>query len=137
MSSNEMFALQTSRLNPFLFSEVGIEPSGQMLSVASLIARQGKDPWNEAARLAAMPAAAAIECLGRAIAMMPASPWPLPAATVIAGRLVAVLPAPGAGSTAFGPHRNVAGFTQQTWIAVVFALALMLGVMAMRSWLAL
>ena len=135
MSTAEIFSLSRSNLNPFLFSEVGIEASGQSLSVVSLLARQGEDPWREAARLAAMPVEAAVECLGLAIAMMPGSNWSFPAATVIAGRLIATLPAKMTGGAAFGPDRHVGWFTQP-WITVAAGLAVMLGFLAVRSWLA-
>jgi hypothetical protein len=117
MSSDDIFSLRRSGLNPFLFSEVGVEAGGQALSVVSLLARQGKDPWQEAARLAAMPVEAAIECLGRAIALMPASPWPLPAATAIAGRLVTALPARLGATAAPRPRRNAAWFALRSWLA--------------------
>jgi hypothetical protein len=136
MSTNEIFALGGSKLNPFLFSEVGVEANGQQLSVVSLLAREGKDPWQEAARLAAMPIEVAVECLGRAIAVMPGSPWPLPAATVIAGRLVAMLPAQAAVAAALRPAGNAAWFAQRPWIALAIGLTLMVGAMALRSWFA-
>lgn len=135
MSAAEIFSLSGSNLNPFLFSEVGIEVSGQRLSVVSLLARQGEDPWREAERLAAMPVEAAVECLGRAIAMMPGSNWSLPAATVIAGRLIAILPAKVTAGATFGPDRHGGWFTQP-WITIAVGLALMLGFLAFRSWLA-
>ena len=103
MSAADISSLSRSNLNQFLFSEVGIEASGLSLSVVSLLARRGEDPWREAARLAAMPVEAAVECLGRAIAGMPATPWPLPAATAIAGRLVARLPAKPSVAAALAP----------------------------------
>jgi hypothetical protein len=136
MSTNAIFALRGSTLNPFLFSEVGVEANGQQLSVVSMLARDGKDPWNEAARLAAMPIEVAIECLGRAIAVMPASPWPLPAATVIAGRLVAMLPAQSTVAAALRPSQGPAWLAQRSWIAMAIGLALMLGAMVVLSWLA-
>lgn len=132
MSTPEIFSLSGSSLNPFLFSEVGVEPSGQSLSVVSLLARQGKDPWQEAARLATMPVDGAVECLGRAIAAMPASPWPLPDATVIAGRLVAKLPPRLAAAAAFASGRNPAWIAQRSWIIAVIGLAVLV-VTALRS----
>lgn len=123
-------------MNRFLFAEVGVEANGQQLSVVSLLAREGKDPWKEAARLAAMPIEAAVECLGRAIAVMPASPWSLPAATVIAGRLVAMLPAQAAVAAALRPAGDSAWSTQRTWIVATIGLTLLLGAMVLRSWFA-
>lgn len=93
MADRRIFSLDRSALNPFLFSEVGVEANGLSLSVVSMLARDGKDPWDEAAGLAAMPGPRAVERLAAMIAAMPAALWPLPAATDIASRLVSALPA--------------------------------------------
>jgi hypothetical protein len=84
--------LGNSGLNEFLHAEVGTEASGMPLSVLSTLARLGVDPWQEAGRLAKLPRKAAVNGLAQMIAGMPASRWPLPDATRIAERLVALLP---------------------------------------------
>jgi hypothetical protein len=88
----DVFALRHSNLNPFLFADIGLEPNGMMLQVVSLFARMGEDPWREAARLAGLPVPDAVANLARQIAEMPGGLWPLPAATLIAARLVTLLP---------------------------------------------
>ena len=93
MSMSDVSALQRSDLNEFLFADVGTEPSGMMLSVVSLFARQGNDPWREAGRLADLPKAAAADSLARDIAEMPHGRWNLTDAAVIAARLIGLLPA--------------------------------------------
>jgi hypothetical protein len=85
-------ALQQSDLNPFLFADVGTEASGMMLSVVSLFARQGNDPWREAGRLADLSKDKAADSLAHDIAEMPHGPWKLPDAAMIAARLVGLLP---------------------------------------------
>jgi hypothetical protein len=85
--------LQRSDLNDFLFADIGIEASGMTLSVLSALARQGSDPWGEAGRLAHLSKAEASDSLAHTIAAMPRSLWDLPAAKVIAARLIALLPA--------------------------------------------
>ena len=55
MATPDATALQRSDLNNFLFADVGTEASGMTLSVVSLFARQGNDPWREADRLAGLP----------------------------------------------------------------------------------
>ena len=92
MTEHDAFALGRSDLNGFLFAEIGIEDSGMPLSVISALARMGLDPWQEAGRLAGLPRTVATDGLARLIAAMPASPWPMPDATPIAARLVALLP---------------------------------------------
>ena len=93
MASPDVTALQRSDLNQFLFADVGTEASGMTLSVVSVLARQGSDPWREADRLADLPKAEATDSLARTIAGMPKSLWNLPDAIVIAARLTGLLPA--------------------------------------------
>jgi hypothetical protein len=105
-AGTDAYALGQSDLNRFLFAEVGEEQEGMPLSVLSALARLGLDPWQEARRLANLPARAAVEGLAQVIAGMPASPWPLPDATLIAERLVGLLPRQGGGAamaTGSGP----------------------------------
>jgi hypothetical protein len=93
VASPDVTALQRSDLNQFLFADVGTEASGMTLSVVSVFARQGSDPWREADRLAVLPKAEATDSLARTIAGMPRSLWNLPDAVVIAARLTGLLPA--------------------------------------------
>jgi hypothetical protein len=92
MTNVNAFELQHSDLNGFLFADIGVEAGGMDLSVMSALAREGVDPWQEAARLAKLPWATAVDELARMIAGMPASLWPQPVATEIATRLVRMLP---------------------------------------------
>ena len=92
MASTDAFALRRSGLNEFLFAPVGTEANGMTLSMVSVFARLGNDPWQEAGRLAGLPKPEATESLARIIASMPTSAWPLQAATTIATRLIALLP---------------------------------------------
>lgn len=78
-------------LDRFLCAEVGRERNGMDLSVLSVLARLGKDPWEEAARLAHLPGAAAADSLAGAIASLPGSNWPLAEARATALRLVPLL----------------------------------------------
>jgi hypothetical protein len=100
MAEHAAFALGHSNLNGFLFADIGVERSGMNLSVMSALARVGLDPWQEAARLAGLPRAAATEVLARLIAAMPSGLWPMPVATPIAARLVTLLPGQNDGSPA-------------------------------------
>lgn len=93
MATSDVTALQRSDLNAFLFADVGTEANGMTLSVVSVLARQGADPWREADRLAELPKAAATDSLARTIADMPKSLWTLSDAVVIAVRLTGLLPA--------------------------------------------
>ena len=93
MATSDVTALQRSDLNQFLFADIGTEANGTTLSVLSVFARRGSDPWIEAGRLAGLPKAAATDSLAQMIASMPKSLWALPEAVVIAARLIGLLPA--------------------------------------------
>jgi hypothetical protein len=97
---SEIFALRDSGLSPFLFSNVGMEANGTDLTVLSLLARLGKDPWTEAAAWSLKPRNAAIESLSDSISQMPPNQQALEDAHVTASRLVLLLPPQGASSDA-------------------------------------
>lgn len=92
MSISDAFALRRSGLNVFLFAPVGTEANGMTLSLVSVFARLGNDPWLEAGRLAKLPKSEATESLARVIAGMPTSIWPLSTAREIAASLITLLP---------------------------------------------
>jgi hypothetical protein len=119
LHSPDVFALRSSNLNPFLFADIGLESNGMMLQVVSLFARMGEDPWREAARLAGLTAPAAVASLARHIAEMPGGLWPLPAATLIAARLVALLPEKVSNSDAINRRT---GYGMPIWLLVGLAL---------------
>jgi hypothetical protein len=104
MANSDAFALRRSGLDEFLFASVGIEPSGMALSVLSVFARLGNDPWMEAGKLVGVPTGEAIISLAQTITAMPRSMWTLPDATEIATRLIALLPT-SLGSPAQEPSK--------------------------------
>jgi hypothetical protein len=92
MAGSNAFALRRSGLDEFLYASVGTEPSGMALSVLSVFARLGNDPWMEAGKLVGVPTGEAINTLAQSITAMPRTMLTLPDATVIATRLIALLP---------------------------------------------
>ena len=92
MANLNVFALRNSDLNGFLFAEVGPEANGMTLTVVSLLARAGTDPWSEADRLSKLPAAEAASWLEAAIASTLSKPAQHADTDAIALRLVALLP---------------------------------------------
>lgn len=91
MPSRDVFALDRSGFNGFLFAAVGTEANGSSVSVLSALARLGDDPWAKAASWAQMSKAAAGEALAACICQMPISPEDLQAAPSTAARLVLLL----------------------------------------------
>jgi hypothetical protein len=94
----------TSLLGPefddFLFAPLGDEKNGMRLSVVSALARLEFDPWQEAAKLAALPEATATERLASLIALLPNEPSVQQNFDTIAARLVALLPDRACSNTA-------------------------------------
>ena len=86
----------------------------------SLLARLGFDPWEEAAKLAQLPRASAVQ---RLVSLIAAIPSAYPDAGTVSNRLILLLPSPP-GLTI--PHRPKLGFSDllSTRLAVAIALAL-------------
>jgi hypothetical protein len=92
MPTSDAFALKNSGLNEFLFAEVGTEANGSPLTILSVLARLGQDPWAEAARWTKLPPASMIDRLANCISQMPLRPQFLAEARATAARLILLLP---------------------------------------------
>ena len=88
-----VFALRNSGVEAFLYAGIGAELNGSTLTILSMIARLGRDPWAEAARWATLPRAGAIESLVKDIDQMTLVPSAMAETRVTATRLVQLLPA--------------------------------------------
>jgi cell wall assembly regulator SMI1 len=73
VSQSDPFALKNSGLNDILFAEIGSGVNGSPLTILSMLARLGEDPWTEAARLAGQVQS------GRIRASLPVAKSALPA----------------------------------------------------------
>ena len=114
MRSPEVFALNNSPVNPFLFAEVGLEISGVPLTVLSVLARLGEDPWSQAQNWASLSKETVVDQLADCIRQMPMGPEAIRDARITAKRLILLLPraqktihAVGesvAGNLPAGPH---------------------------------
>lgn len=92
MDHPNAFALQTSDLNAFLFADVGTELNGSPLTILSMLARLGRDPWADAARLAKLPKNEAFDYLTRSISEMPLGPESAAGTPATVSRLLLLLP---------------------------------------------
>ena len=92
MTLRPEYSLGHSAYNDFLFGSLGQDAGGTEITVLSALSRLGIDPWQEAARLAALPRDAAAEALAATIARLPDGTWPEAEAAKIAARLVTALP---------------------------------------------
>jgi hypothetical protein len=133
MSHSDAFALKNSGLNAFLFAEVGTELNGSPLTILSILARLGRDPWAEAARWAEMPKPAMIDCLAYSIAQMPLCPQALVEARVTASRLVMLLPAPNATARRIERAAAISSAMPKWALAALFFGALAFGMVVINA----
>jgi hypothetical protein len=123
MSHADAFALKNSGFNDFLFAEVGNEVNGSPLTILSVLARLGKDPWTEAARLARLPKSSNIEDLANSISKMPLCPQALLDARGTAARLILLLPSQ-VQSISGGVSLPIAKSALSLWILLAGFLAI-------------
>lgn len=100
MTRPSPFMLPRSEFNEFLFALIGTEGNGMALSVVSALARLEMDPWQEAARLSALPRELAAPALDRLIRRLPPGTWSQTDTSMIAARLVELLPRRATGGLA-------------------------------------
>jgi hypothetical protein len=81
-----------SEFNDFLFALVGEDRNGMPLSVVSVLARMGMDPWVEAASLAGLPAETAAQKLAAWLDVLPDPALKPASPDTRAARLIALLP---------------------------------------------
>lgn len=92
MALSAKFSLLHSKLNDFLFAQMGEEESGAPLSVLSALTRLGIDPWAEGARLSDLQRNVAAQVLVPMIAMFPKEGRRSSEVLALAERLAALLP---------------------------------------------
>jgi len=103
------FSLLHSDLNDFLFAPVGADDNGMPLSVLSALTRLGVDPWEEAARLAALPKARAAAALAGLITQLSVERLSPSVTLETSSRLVERLPMqPRRATPDRGPPRAIA-----------------------------
>jgi hypothetical protein len=127
MAQARPFALPPSELNEFLLAEIGTQPNGLVLTVLSLLARAGRDPWNEAERLAMLTRESAIESMTTAIAASPVRVTPDCNPAIVAARLVARLPGAPQASWPDAAYTNAIA-NIPPWVGLV-VVAISLGAM--------
>ena len=114
------FSLLHSDLNDFLFASVGNQQNGMPLNVVSALTRLDVDPWEEAARLAALPKALAAEALAPMVARLPILQRQQSDNLAISQQLVELLPA---HRQAAKPARTQAGTKGKIYFVAVMVLA--------------
>ena len=132
MSNRPSILNFSSKYDGFLFAPICEEANGMHLSVLSALARMNVDPWEEAARLAAMPKAIIGRTLVSTLDSVPGRSWNSSETEVIAARLVRLLPDQSQGR-AIAPWATAASVgTQQAYWLVWLGFALAISFLSSR-----
>jgi hypothetical protein len=110
------FSLLHSDLNDFLFASVGDQRNGMPLNVVSALTLLNVDPWEEAARLTALPKSLAAEALEPMIARLPIFRQQQSDNLAISQRLVELLPA---GQRTAAPSRRQTGAADKNYFHLI------------------
>ncbi len=126
---------QDPQYEPFLSAPVGEDRGGTSITVLSMLARLGVDPWGEASDLAQLPEGAARQRLGALMARFDDVQTPVPDVGQIISDLLAFLPkqARQAKTSSGGGSAMLAFPPQGSPIYWIIAVALVLGWVAMLA----
>ena len=128
MDHRSRFSTLSARYDDFLFAPVCEDPNGLRLSVLSALARFNVDPWEEAARLAAMPKQIAETTLLSILDLVSGRSWKSSEAAAAAAQLVRLLPRldeAAATATATADARSVTAHrTNYWWLWLAFWIAM-------------
>ncbi len=94
MTASTSVTYLTRQFDDFLFARIDEDGDATPLSVLSMLARLDIDPWEEAAKLARLPRAAAARRLVDFIAATPGAPSAHLNAKTVSDRLLDLLPTP-------------------------------------------
>lgn len=94
MTTSASVTYLTRQFDDFLFARIDEGSNATPLSVLSMLARLDIDPWDEAAKLARLPRAAAARRLVDFIAATPGAPSAYLNAKTVSDRLLNLLPSP-------------------------------------------
>jgi hypothetical protein len=126
---------QDPRYGPFLYAPVGEDRRGASVTVLSMLARLGLDPWGEASSLAGMQDGVAQQRLAALMARFTDVSSSGPALDQAVSRLVACLPRSPVAVPASGPAppsaRGVA--TLLFWLVAIVLLLAFVGMRANGS----
>ena len=129
MNSRALASIPSPECKDFLLAVISEAPNGTQLTVLSALAQANVDPWEEAARLAAMPKVSAEKALVSMFDRIPERKWSPSEEATIAARLVKLLPPRGSGAESV--TTTVAGAGVQlslvwlAWVSLAIAISIM------------
>jgi hypothetical protein len=129
MNDRALASIPSPECNDFLLAVISDAPNGTQLTVLSALAQANVDPWEEAARLSAMPKVTAEKALVSIFDRIPGRNWSPSEEATIAARLVKLLPSRGSGVELV--TTTVAGASAQfllvwlVWVSLAIAASIM------------
>jgi hypothetical protein len=129
MNNGALASIPSSECNDFLLAIISEAPNGTQLTVLSALAQANVDPWEEAARLSAMPKVTAEKALVSMFDRIPGRDWSPSEEATIAARLVELLPPRGRRMES--PTTTRAGLSVPlllvwlTWVSIAIAMSIM------------
>ncbi len=128
MTSSASASKLTPQFDNFLFARIDKSSEETPLSVLSVLARLGVDPWEESARLAQLPRLDAVKRLASMIAAIPGASSAYLDAGTLSGRLISLLPSRPAVA-ALPRLEAVVRSRSKSWLPVWILLAALVLVM--------
>jgi hypothetical protein len=128
-----MNAFLRTDFDEFLLAKIGEDASGMPLTLLSVLARLGIDPWEEAADLAHLPLEPATQRLASRLEAIPHGPAPGADTVSTAARLIALLhraPKPTARAPGVQPLPNVINKSKGVNVAFYYLVGLILMLIA-------
>ena len=136
MTSSPSVSYLTPQFDDFLFARINEDSEATPLSVLSVLARLGVDPWEEAAKLARLERISAAKRLVAFIAATPGAPSAYLNAKTVCDRLIDLLPS--SAGVMIQPHqeRGVRALTKSRFliwpVVIAVILAILLIVISLR-----
>ena len=131
MTSSPSVSYLTPQFDDFLFARINEDSEATPLSVLSVLARVGVDPWEEAAKLARLERVSAAKRLVEFIAATPGAPTAYLSAKTVSDRLIDLLPS--SAGVMIQQERGVRASTKSRFVIVIAViLAILLIVISLR-----
>ena len=137
MTSSPSVSYLTPQFDDFLFARINEDSEATPLSVLSVLARLGVDPWEEAAKLARLERVSAAKRLVEFIAATPGAPTAYLSAKTVSDRLIDLLPSSAGATIQPRQERGVRALTKSrflSWpVVIAVILAILLIVISLRT----
>ena len=137
MTTSPSVSYLTPQFDDFLFARINEDSEATPLSVLSVLARLGVDPWEEAAKLARLERFSAAKRLVEFIAATPGAPSAYLSAKTVSDKLIDLLPSSAGAAIQPSQERGVRALTKSRllgWPVVIAAiLAILLIAISLRT----